>query len=192
MKLANLLTTTLSLFAASQPLASSKPESSDVWIGLDLNQCLTNASAIPPPKLKVSDDRVVLCRAAVIEAYNAWNIDDIMAYRSPDCKHRVLPASMNRTAKTNAEYRAYLSEIMHLYSNFTVEVEEEIHDATKHTCIIHARSTAGTPIGPYGNEYALILTFTDDGRKVTNKLLKQLSRMRVVKQRREAKEEPTR
>jgi ketosteroid isomerase-like protein len=48
-----------------------------------------------------------------------------------------------------------------------VEVEEEIHDATKHTCIIHARSTAGTPIGPYGNEYALILTFTDDGRKVT-------------------------
>ncbi|KAH8622797.1 hypothetical protein IG631_22546 [Alternaria alternata] len=50
MKLANLLTTTLSLFAASQPLASSKPESSDIWIGLDLKQCLTNASAIPPPK----------------------------------------------------------------------------------------------------------------------------------------------
>ncbi|RAR15476.1 hypothetical protein DDE83_001117 [Stemphylium lycopersici] len=163
MKLANLLTTTLSLFAASQPLASSKPKSSDIWIGLDLKQCLTNASAIPPPNLLAQQDTA----RAVIEAYNAWNIDDIMAYRSPDCKHRVLPASMNRTAKTNAEYRAYLSEIMHLYSNFTVEVEEEIHDATKHTCIIHARSTASTPIGPYGNEYALILTFTDDGRKVT-------------------------
>lgn len=46
-------------------------------------------------------------------------------------------------------------------------MKEEIHDATKHTCIIHARSTAGTPIGPYGNEYALILTFTEDGGKVT-------------------------
>ena len=63
---------------------------------------------------------------AVIEAYNAWNIDDIMAYRSPDCKHRVLPASMNRTAKTNAEYRAYLSEIMHLYSNFTVSAPRSL------------------------------------------------------------------
>jgi hypothetical protein len=57
---------------------------------------------------------------AVIEAYNAWDIDDIMAYRSPDCKHRVLPASMNQAAKSNAEYRAYLSAIMPLYSNFTV------------------------------------------------------------------------
>ena len=57
---------------------------------------------------------------AVIEAYNAWNIDDIMAYRSPDCMHRVLPASMNRTGRSNAEYRAYLSAIMPLYSGFTV------------------------------------------------------------------------
>lgn len=57
---------------------------------------------------------------AVIEAYNAWDIDQIMAYRTPDCKHRVLPASMNRTAESNTEYRSYLSRIMPLYSNFTV------------------------------------------------------------------------
>jgi ketosteroid isomerase-like protein len=57
---------------------------------------------------------------AVIEAYNAWDIDDILAYRAPDCKHRVLPASMNRAAKSNDEYRAYLSMIMPMYSNFTV------------------------------------------------------------------------
>jgi ketosteroid isomerase-like protein len=47
-------------------------------------------------------------------------------------------------------------------------VREEIHDALAHTCIIHATSTANTKIGPYANEYALILTFTEDGRKVTN------------------------
>ncbi|PVH92161.1 hypothetical protein DM02DRAFT_663221 [Periconia macrospinosa] len=57
---------------------------------------------------------------------------------------------------------------MPLYSNFTVVVREEIHDALAHTCIIHATSTANTKIGPYANEYALILTFTEDGRKVTN------------------------
>jgi hypothetical protein len=46
-------------------------------------------------------------------------------------------------------------------------VLEEIHDADAHTSIIHASSTAETEIGPYANEYVLILTFTEDGKKVT-------------------------
>ncbi|KAL5375328.1 hypothetical protein PMIN02_012062 [Paraphaeosphaeria minitans] len=74
---------------------------------------------------------------------------------------------MGRAAKSNDEYRAYLSTIMPLYSNFTVAVLEEIHDAEAHTCIIHASSTVDTKIGQYGNEYALILTFTEDGKQVT-------------------------
>ena len=57
---------------------------------------------------------------AVIDAYNAWDVDAIMAYRSPGCKHRVLPFSMDQAAKSNDEYRAYLNTIMPLYSNFTV------------------------------------------------------------------------
>lgn len=46
-------------------------------------------------------------------------------------------------------------------------MKEEIHDAAARKCIIHATSRAETKIGPYTNEYALILTFTEDGRKVT-------------------------
>lgn len=42
-----------------------------------------------------------------------------------------------------------------------------MHDADAHTCIMHATSTAETDIGPYANEYALVLHFTDDGKKVT-------------------------
>jgi hypothetical protein len=32
---------------------------------------------------------------------------------------------------------------------------------------MHATSTADSDIGPYANEYALILHFTEDGKKVT-------------------------
>ncbi|CAE7016099.1 hypothetical protein PTTW11_02903 [Pyrenophora teres f. teres] len=134
-----------------------------IWIDLDLDQCLIGASNTPSPNLAAQQDTA----RAVIDAYNAWDVDAILAYRSPDCKHRVLPASMNRAAKSNDEYRAYLNTIMPLYLNFTVVVMEEIHDARAHTCIIHASSTAHTRIGLYANEYALILTFTEDGTEVT-------------------------
>ncbi|PZD29524.1 hypothetical protein A1F97_10322, partial [Pyrenophora tritici-repentis] len=47
-------------------------------------------------------------------------------------------------------------------------VIEELHDAKTHKCIIHARSKAQTAIGLYANEYALILSFTEDGKKVSH------------------------
>ena len=42
----------------------------------------------------------------------------------------------------------------------------QVDDATTHQSIIHATSTAETKVGHYANEYALILTFTEDGKKV--------------------------
>ncbi|KAG9380216.1 hypothetical protein A1F94_009111 [Pyrenophora tritici-repentis] len=104
----------------------------------------------------------------VIRAYNVWDIEAILAYRTPDCKHQVLPLSMNRTGKSNDEYRAYFESIRPNYVNFTATVIEELHDAKTHKCIIHARSKAQTAIGLYANEYALILSFTEDGKKVSH------------------------
>ena len=56
----------------------------------------------------------------VIDAYNAWDVDAILAYRTPDCQHQVLPSSMARAAQNNGEYRTYLSTIMPKFKNFTV------------------------------------------------------------------------
>jgi hypothetical protein len=57
-----------------------------------------------------------------INAYNAWDIDAIMGYRTPHCQHQVLPLSLGRSAKNNDEYRDYLKTIMPLFSNFTVDI----------------------------------------------------------------------
>ncbi|KAI2478300.1 hypothetical protein Ptr902_10495 [Pyrenophora tritici-repentis] len=158
-----LIATALSLLAASQSLASPTPKSSDVWIGLNLEQCLTNATTIPPPNLVAQKETA----RKVIAGYNAWDRDSILEYRAPECEQQVLPASMNRAAQSNDEYGAYFDRIKSLYSDFTVTVMEEIHDAEAHSCIIHASSTASTAIGPYANEYALIIEFTKDGKNVT-------------------------
>lgn len=45
-------------------------------------------------------------------------------------------------------------------------VLDEAHDVETRKCIIHASSTADSIIGPYANEYALIMTFTEDRKQV--------------------------
>jgi hypothetical protein len=45
-------------------------------------------------------------------------------------------------------------------------VHTEVHDVEARTCMMHASSTSDTVIGPYGNEYALVLKFSEDGSKV--------------------------
>jgi ketosteroid isomerase-like protein len=102
-----------------------------------------------------------------INAYNAWDIEAIMGYRAPECVQQALPSSMGKPAKNNTEYRKYLEKIIPLFLNFTVTVHEEFHDAEARTSIIHASSRAITRIGSYSNEYALFLSFTGDGKKIT-------------------------
>ena len=58
----------------------------------------------------------------VIDAYNAWDIERFIGYRTPDCKQQILPASLNRAPKSNDEYRAYFESIEPFYINFTVRI----------------------------------------------------------------------
>jgi hypothetical protein len=57
---------------------------------------------------------------SVLAAYNAWDIDAILAFRAPDCRQQVLPASMGQNSLTNEEYRERMGHIMPLFRKFTV------------------------------------------------------------------------
>jgi ketosteroid isomerase-like protein len=104
---------------------------------------------------------------AFIDAYNAWDLEGIMGYRGPDCLQQIYPSSMGKSPKNNAEYRKYFENIMPIFSNFTITIHKEFHDAEARTCVIHASSKANTRAGIYSNEYALFLWFTKDGSKIT-------------------------
>jgi hypothetical protein len=56
----------------------------------------------------------------VIGAYNAWDLEKILACRSPDCETKVLPASMGRASRNNTEYRERMSQIMPWFKDFKV------------------------------------------------------------------------
>ncbi|CAN8103239.1 unnamed protein product [Discula destructiva] len=102
-----------------------------------------------------------------MDAFAAWDIERILAYRDEDCIHQVVPSSLSRPPYTNASYRAYFGSIMPLFTNFTPKVHMLVEDADANTVAIWCSSKAETVIGDYDNEYTLLLHFNEVGDKVT-------------------------
>ena len=60
---------------------------------------------------------------ALLDAYNAWNIDQILAMRTSDCMQYILPASLGREPRNNEEYRAFFEQqMMPLFKEFAVSL----------------------------------------------------------------------
>ncbi|CAJ2507947.1 Uu.00g091330.m01.CDS01 [Anthostomella pinea] len=104
---------------------------------------------------------------AVIDAYNSWTMEKIMAVRSDDCITQVLPKSLGRPAMDNAAYEVFFAGMLPHFRDFKVEVNEVFEDDRANNVVLWARSTATTDIGPYANEYMLIFHFNEAGDKVT-------------------------
>ncbi|KAK1757945.1 putative SLAM family member 5 [Echria macrotheca] len=101
---------------------------------------------------------------AIIDGYNAWDLDKLMEHRAPECVHQILPKSLGREPLGNDAYRAYFTRIMPLFRDFRVSVHNTIVGDKE--VALQATSTADTDAGPYANEYVLIFTFNEAGDKV--------------------------
>ncbi|ROV88143.1 hypothetical protein VMCG_10430 [Cytospora schulzeri] len=106
----------------------------------------------------------------VIESYRSWNIERIMAYRTDDCTQLVIPRSLNREPKDNASYRKYFASIMPAFQDFQPKIHELVEDEQGNKVMMWVSSKAQSLIGPYGNEYTILLYFNEDGDKV-NKIV---------------------
>lgn len=101
-----------------------------------------------------------------IQGFNTWTLSSILSYRAPHCTHHIHPSSLNRPALTNAEYAAYMQPLLSLFRSFIVTVHDTIVDEAARKVAVHASSSAVTDVGPYANEYVLVMRMTEDGRAV--------------------------
>ncbi|TGJ80334.1 hypothetical protein E0Z10_g8430 [Xylaria hypoxylon] len=104
---------------------------------------------------------------AVVDAYNKWTVEGIMALRTEDCVNQIIPRSLGRPAMDNTAYEEYFRSVMPHINNFAVTIDDIIVDPRENKVAIWAHSSASTEIGPYNNEYVFILYMNEAGDKIT-------------------------
>lgn len=67
----------------------------------------------------------------------------------------------------NTEYAVYLKRILPWFRDFRVYVTDVVEDEAANKVVLHARSTAQTVVGPYANEYIIIIHTSSDGGLAT-------------------------
>ncbi|CZT14372.1 uncharacterized protein RCC_00349 [Ramularia collo-cygni] len=106
---------------------------------------------------------------SVLDAYDTWDIDTILAPRAPNCTIQVIPTRLGRPTLTNAEYRDHFNKsFKDHFKGFHLEVLDTVEDPAAHKVVFHAMSTAETAIGKYQNEYSLFLQMSDDDTQLVS------------------------
>lgn len=104
-----------------------------------------------------------------IQGYQKWDIEAILDPRAENCTQQVFPASLGLPKLNNSQYREYLTNgIMAHFTNFQVNIVDVVEDTKRSKVVMHAQSQADTAIGPYANEYVLLLQMTDDHKQVVS------------------------
>ncbi|KAK3056519.1 hypothetical protein LTR09_002312 [Extremus antarcticus] len=104
---------------------------------------------------------------SLIDGYNSWSMDAIMAPRAPNCTQKVYPLRLDRPAMGNDEYRQYFVGVMDQFKDYHLEILEATEDTKQHRVVFHLQGTAKTAIGDYANEFFVSTQMTeDDGRIV--------------------------
>ncbi|KAK4233719.1 hypothetical protein C8A03DRAFT_47798 [Achaetomium macrosporum] len=104
-----------------------------------------------------------------LAAWNDQNAQDTIALWSDDFKQRLLPLSLGTPVQSRAEAEAIYPKLTGSLTNWKLEIREIVHDTARGTAAVYATSQADTPLPgeKWTNEYALFLSFTEDGTKVS-------------------------
>ena len=106
---------------------------------------------------------------AFVKCYNVWTVEAVLSLRTENCKHTVLPASLNVPTYVKAEYGPFFAPFMALLTDVSLKIVDEeklVVDTEKRKVVLHVKSAGKSAVGDYGNEYNWTLTMTEDGKMI--------------------------
>ena len=116
---------------------------------------------------------------SLIDGFNAWDEDQIMACRTDDCLHEFWPpTSPDAKGNDNAAARAHFLSTRNLFKNFRVQIVEEAEDPVAHRVVFFAHATMDTPKGPMVLDYVLLLDISEENDKI--KRIVQMNHPKLV------------
>ncbi len=102
----------------------------------------------------------------VIQGYNDWTVDSMLSPRSTDCIHEIHPASLHRLPMNNTQFSTYFNPFLSVIRDFQLTVHNTVVDTEAKTVAVYLYSKGETDLGPYANEYLLMLHMDEEGEKV--------------------------
>ncbi|KAI0103198.1 hypothetical protein GGR51DRAFT_524989 [Nemania sp. FL0031] len=106
---------------------------------------------------------------AAFDEYGKMTAESVIAHRSPDCVHRMFPASTGVANRTNKEYSDFVMELKKTVPNLRLIIQDDfepIVDETTRQVLAHLKSAGDSPYGPCETEYFMALKMNEDGTQI--------------------------
>lgn len=125
--------------------------------------------------IRMSSIRKTLIQTAnnYITSFNSGTPEGFIAHRTPDCVQKLLPSSLpppwNGPPRTNEEYQAFViggSKLIRNIQLSLIDGEDLVVDEAARKVLLPLKSTGETDVGPYANEYMMLLKMTEDGKMI--------------------------
>lgn len=102
----------------------------------------------------------------LVAAYNATDVDAIIALRTADCQRVFLPSSLQYASQSNTAFRQNLAAMAEVFTSFKIVVDdvvEGVSDDGANKIVVYISAFGKSPVGEYRNQYIWKMGFTDDG-----------------------------
>lgn len=95
--------------------------------------------------------------------------ESVIACRSPECVHRIYPASAGIPDRTNQEYSDFVMELKRVVPKMRLIVQDDFQptiDESTRKVVAHLKSAGETTFGPCEAEYFMALKMNEDGTQI--------------------------
>lgn len=105
-------------------------------------------------------DQLMALAQKYLTAFNTNTPEGVIAHRSADCKHYILPTAAGQPVRNNTEYQAFIAPSFKYIKDFFLKIDENfepIIDEKSLKVSMWLTTSADSVIGPYNNQYNFVL-----------------------------------